>query len=144
MLWKTCGRSVEGLCTICARRFFFRAMRTEIEGLHIVRAPSTVLSLEDLERAATILPIAEPAIGVSKPVKHRFEEHINGRAYLIEVSCVGINQWRAQIARTPGGSAALMPFYGKSPDEAAQHLSRWLSLLHGTPSPASAGDLRRI
>jgi hypothetical protein len=64
-------------------------------------------------------------------VKHRFEEHINGRAYLIEVSSVGINQWRAQIARTAGGSAALMPFYGKTPDEAAQHLSRWLSLLHG-------------
>jgi hypothetical protein len=78
------------------------------------------------------------------PVKHRFEEHINGRAYLIEVSCIGINQWRAQIARTPGGSAALMPFYGKSPDEAAQHLSRWLSLLHGTPQPAATPDPRRI
>ena len=78
-------------------------------------------------------------------MKHRFEEHINGRAYLIEVSSVGVNQWRAQIARTPGGSAALMPFYGRTPDEAAQHLSRWLSLLHGAPGPPPIpGDPRRI
>ena len=77
-------------------------------------------------------------------VKHRFEEYINGRAYLIEVSSVGLNQWRAQIARTPGGSAALMPFYGKTPDEAAKHLSAWLALLHGTPAHPPAGDPRRI
>jgi hypothetical protein len=25
----------------------------------------------------------------------------------------------------------LMPFYGKTPDEAAGQLSRWLALLHG-------------
>ena len=34
---------------------------------------------------------------------------------------------RAQIVRTPGGSSALMPFYGVSPDEAAEHLSAWLT-----------------
>ncbi|MBA3885940.1 MAG: hypothetical protein H0X67_09430, partial [Acidobacteria bacterium] len=43
--------------------------------------------------------------------QHCFEETINGRPYLIEVSSVGRNQWRAQIARAPGGSAAMMPFY---------------------------------
>lgn len=59
---------------------------------------------------------------------HRFEETINGRDYRIEVSGVGLNQWRAQIARLPGGSAALMPFYGRTPDEAAQQLIRWLSI----------------
>jgi hypothetical protein len=59
--------------------------------------------------------------------QHRFEETINGRPYLIEVSVVGRNQWRAQIARAPGGSAALMPFYGATPDEAAALLARWLS-----------------
>ena len=62
---------------------------------------------------------------------HRFEEIINGRSYRIEVSSVAAGQWRAQIARAPGGSAALMPFYGKTPDEAAKHLSRWLSIVHG-------------
>lgn len=66
---------------------------------------------------------------------HRYEETINGREYLIEVSRVGIGQWRAQIARVPGGSAALMPFYGKTPDEAASHLSRWLSIAHGQSVP---------
>lgn len=62
---------------------------------------------------------------------HRFEENINGRDYLIEVSSVGVDKWRAQIARLPGGSAALMPFYGKTPVEAAGQLSRWLALAHG-------------
>lgn len=61
---------------------------------------------------------------------HRFEETINGRNYCIEVSGVGVDQWRAQIARPPGGSAALMPFYGRTPDEAAQHLLQWLSMAH--------------
>jgi len=64
---------------------------------------------------------------------HRFEETINGRSYLIEVSIVGRNQWRAQIARTPGGSAALMPFYGTTPDEAAGSLTRWLTIASGRP-----------
>jgi len=57
----------------------------------------------------------------------RFEETINGREYKIEVAAVG-SQWRAQIARAPGGSRAMMPFYGATPDEAIQHLSNWLTL----------------
>jgi hypothetical protein len=64
---------------------------------------------------------------------HRYEENINGRAYLIEVSSVGAGQWRAQIKRTPGGSGAMMPFYGETPDEAAEHLSKWLSIANGRP-----------
>jgi hypothetical protein len=65
---------------------------------------------------------------------HRFEEVINGREYLIEVSSVGFNKWRAQIARVPGGSAA-MPFYGNTPVEAAKQLSRWLSIANGQARP---------
>ncbi len=65
---------------------------------------------------------------------HRFEETINGRAYLIEVSSVGLDKWRAQIRRTPGGSGALMPFYGKTPDEAASELTRWLAIAYGRSS----------
>jgi hypothetical protein len=65
----------------------------------------------------------------------RFDETINGRAYRIEVSAVDPNRFRAQIARAPGGSRAMMPFYGHTPDEAVQHLSRWLSLHHVTPTP---------
>lgn len=66
---------------------------------------------------------------------HRFYETIKGREYLIEVSLVGRDKWRAQIARMPGGSAALMPFYGATPGEAAQQLSRWLSIAHGSVQP---------
>jgi hypothetical protein len=68
---------------------------------------------------------------------HRFEETINGRAYRIEVSSVGPDQWRAQIARVPGGSTALMPFYGNTPDAAAEQLSRWLWMIHGQSRAAS-------
>lgn len=66
---------------------------------------------------------------------HHYAEVINGREYNIEVSSVDAGQWRAQIRRTPGGSAALMPFYGRTPDEAAALLSRWLSLAHGQVTP---------
>jgi hypothetical protein len=66
---------------------------------------------------------------------HRFEETINGRKYRIEVSAVDIGKWRAQVARVQGGSAATMPFYGSTPQEAAGQLSRWLSLAHGTARP---------
>ena len=63
---------------------------------------------------------------------HRFDKTINGRAYLIEVSSVG-PEWRAQIRRTPGTSGGHMPFYGKTPDEAANLLTRWLSIANGRP-----------
>jgi hypothetical protein len=68
-------------------------------------------------------------------IVHRFEETINGRAYHIEVQAVTAGQWRAQIARVPGGSRALMPFYGRTPDEAARQLSRWLTLAHARSTP---------
>jgi hypothetical protein len=56
----------------------------------------------------------------------KFKETINGRAYVIEVLRVGRDRYRAHIARTPGGTTALMPFYGTTPDEAAAHLTVWL------------------
>lgn len=67
---------------------------------------------------------------------HRFEEVINGREFLIEVSAVGRNRWRAHLVRVPGGSTALMPFYGDTPQEAAAQLSGWLSRAHSNPCPA--------
>ena len=67
----------------------------------------------------------------------RLTDTINGREYTIEVSRVGSDKWRAQIARLPGGSAALMPFYGSTPGEAAGHLSRWLAIAHGVKSPGT-------
>ena len=71
---------------------------------------------------------------------HRFEETIDGRAYQIEVTRVS-NRWRAQLRRTPGMPTALMPFYGQTPDEAAQQLIKWLSLAHRRKAAARPGDL---
>ena len=58
---------------------------------------------------------------------HRFEESIAGRPYLIEVTAVSKDRWRAYIVRLPGVPAALMPFYGTTPDEAARSLCDWLT-----------------
>ena len=68
---------------------------------------------------------------------HRFEETIGGRTYQIEVTPVS-NCWRAQIHRIPGMPTALMPFYGQTPDEAARHLSQWLTLAHRRQVVAAA------
>lgn len=58
---------------------------------------------------------------------HRFEESIAGRVYVIEVASVAENRWRAQIMRLPGVPTAMMPFYGRTPDEAAHQLTEWLT-----------------
>jgi hypothetical protein len=64
------------------------------------------------------------------PVTHRYEEHIAGRTYQIEVRAVSQSRWRAQIARRPGLPNSLMPFYGATPEEAAEELRRWLALVY--------------
>ena len=76
-------------------------------------------------------PLSLCALDDVTVTQHRLRETINGREYLIEVSHVGSNKWRAQIVRVPGGSAALMPFYGTTPGEAAGQLSHWLALANG-------------
>ncbi len=66
---------------------------------------------------------------------HRFEETIAGRPYVIEVSAVTDNRWRAYIARVPGVPTALMPFYGATPADAADQLCREAGELIA-PAPA--------
>jgi hypothetical protein len=63
-------------------------------------------------------------------VVHRFEEFIAGQAYLIEAALVSEDRWRACIVRIPGVPTALMPFYGRTPDEAARNLTDWLTRAH--------------
>lgn len=65
---------------------------------------------------------------------HRFEHIIEGRTYQIEATRVS-NRWRAQLQRTQGLPTALMPFYGQTPDEAAQLLVKWLTLAHKRLAP---------
>jgi hypothetical protein len=62
-------------------------------------------------------------------IVHRFDKTIGGLAYQIEVTRVG-NRWRAQLRLPPGRQTAMMPFYGTTPDEAATHLTDWLTLAH--------------
>lgn len=65
------------------------------------------------------------------PVPTRcFEEQIAGRKYVIEVRPVDESKWRAQLASRPGMPASLMPFYGPTPEQAAEELSRWLTLVY--------------
>jgi hypothetical protein len=71
------------------------------------------------------------------PATHRFEESIGGRLYLIEAARVAADRWRAYIVRVPGVPTALMPFYGRTPDEAAQHLSDWLARAHERAAEAT-------
>jgi hypothetical protein len=59
-------------------------------------------------------------------IVHRFEESIAGRPYLIEVAPVSPDRWSAYIVRTSGVRSALMPFYGRTPAEAAGLLTEWL------------------
>jgi len=66
----------------------------------------------------------------------RITQTIHGRSYVIEVRAVAQDRWRAQVARTPGGMTSLMPFYGTTPDEAAQHLAGWLTRAGGGPRKA--------
>ena len=65
----------------------------------------------------------------------RINEMINGRPYVIEVSLVAKDRWRAQLARK-GATTALMPFYGATPSEAAERLTSWL----GRASRLAASD----
>ena len=69
---------------------------------------------------------------------HRFEESIAGRSYLIEVANVSKDRWRAYIVRIPGVPAALMPFYGATPAEAAHQLCEWLTRAHARAANPSS------
>jgi hypothetical protein len=77
-----------------------------------------------VEFSALHKPSANPNVTAAV---HRYEETIGGRAYLIEVKAVSPDRWRAYIVRIPGVASALMPFYGRTPAEAAHQLSDWLT-----------------
>jgi len=72
----------------------------------------------------------------SMPTTHRFQETIGGRVYEIEAAFVRDQRWRAQIVRRPGLLTAMMPFYGRTPEEAAAQLRAWLDRAHRCASGA--------
>jgi hypothetical protein len=77
-------------------------------------------------KSASLFPLARTKNIVNV---HRFLETIGGRSYTIAVTSVD-TRWRAQLERRPGVPAALMPFYGQTPDEAARQLTDWLIRAH--------------
>ena len=133
VVWKSCGRKVETLWIV---RHEKKIRATTTPELHAQSAYAGIFARrfacggETLMRQfrphwATRLPPGDLNVNV-----HRYEEHIAGRTYLIEVRPITESRWRAQIARLPGMPTALMPFYGPTPEEAARELSRWLLLVY--------------
>ena len=72
---------------------------------------------------------------------HRFEETINGRVYKIEVSAVRPDRWRAYLVKLTGGPTALMPFYGRTPDEASELLVSFLTRAHRVASSSASSGI---
>ncbi len=73
----------------------------------------------------------------------RITQTIHGRSYVIEVHAVAADRWRAQIARPPGGMSSLMPFYGRTPEDAATLLAGWLDRagrVQGSKGPRVQGS----
>jgi hypothetical protein len=101
----------------------------------LIQTPKT--GRRPLSRRASLDPFHQRHTIVTSTVAIQvFEEHIAGRTYQIEVSPVSAERWRAQIVRRPGIQTSLMPFYGKTPEDAARELSNWLSLVSGA-APAN-------
>jgi hypothetical protein len=121
---------VHGLLTAYRVQIIFRAARNKTMWSLASGAASYRASLA---RASTLTRIDTARYARARLIQDkvvdavRFSETINGRPYIIEVSPVGRDRWRAQLARTPNGTTALMPFYGQTPDEAARRLAVWLA-----------------
>lgn len=78
-------------------------------------------------------------IAARTPVIQRVDQTIGGRVYHIEVSAIARDRWRAQIMRAPGVPTAMMPFYGTTPEAAADQLTAWLTLAHRTAARPPTG-----
>lgn len=114
-------------------KLFLRSMAPKTASRATVRRPSSVASLDRFLRKRRIRRGSQKNLFRSTHVAnavHRFEELIGGRPYLIEVAAVSSDRWRAYIVKRPGVPTALMPFYGRTPAEAARQLSDWLTRAH--------------
>jgi hypothetical protein len=139
-LLKTCGCSVNNLCIKRHEDYFEATSAGDSSSSATVDEPSR---LPSLDRAALPRKNARSSTSlldnlVPNPV-HRFDESIAGHPYSIEVALVSRDRWRANIVRLPGLPTALMPFYGRTPDEAARHLTDWLSRAHRRAASPAAG-----
>lgn len=132
---EACGKPVDDRCNCCGRadnEDFFRSARSEIIAIARVRTLSSSASLVCAATTRTIrgVPTHTTTFEPVTAALHRFEESIAGHVYLIEVANVSKDRWRAYIVRIPGVPTALMPFYGVTPADAAEHLCTWLTRAH--------------
>ena len=94
-----------------------------VPSLDRYRHPATIL----VSRPRTESTVFAPDQTVSA---QRFERAIADRRYVIETTLVGPDRWRAYLVGVSGGPSALMPFYGETPEQAAERLADWLALAH--------------
>jgi hypothetical protein len=123
---------VHFLWTMRQKNFFFAARLEKLRGRNCARAfarrfacllPATAYNSSRFTQFTHITDTVSSTV-------HRFEESIAGRLYLIEAKNVSADRWRAYIVRMPGVPTALMPFYGRTPVEAAHLLCEWLTRAH--------------
>ena len=138
-LLKTCGCIVENLWVGCARATIPRENRATSYGRQVWTRIRGNLRLRDGHGSveSRVGSIRSRVFLHNGLRVHRFSEIIGGRTFHIEVSRVGRDRWRANIVRMPGIPAALMPFYGATPDDAAKHLAEWLQRAHRTAHPST-------
>lgn len=94
--------------------------------------------LDDKNHRISRLLINQNTSALVAKIVHRFEESIAGQPYSIEVALVSPERWRADLVRVPGVPTALMPFYGRTPQEAAQHLTAWLTRAYERTAAAAS------
>jgi hypothetical protein len=127
---------VDRLCTRCRLTILFDGVPNKTAASPVSGAASYRVSLARRSALTRIMRgdtiFRAPKITVSPLV---FKETINGRTYVIEVSPVARDRWRAHLARR-GPTTALMPFYGATPDDAARQLASWLTRANGVRAVA--------
>jgi hypothetical protein len=137
ILWMTRENPVDG----STPEFFFDAAVREPSPRALCVSFRAALRLIAEARSIEFPSLHAPSGSFGESVTHdvhRFEQSIAGQPYLIEVAAVSKDRWRAYIVRVPGMPTALMPFYGRTPDEAAEHLSAWLTRAHRASAPAGS------
>jgi hypothetical protein len=136
-LWKSCGRIVDCLWTCCDDISIFIIGPNKLGGPHTPGAASHALSLASNLPATRISRAVALMGGAPRTAVNalRINETINGRSYVIEVRPVGRDRWRAELARR-GVTTALMPFYGTTPEAAAEQLLTWLTRANRVPQRA--------
>jgi hypothetical protein len=111
--------------------------REFVRTIHSVPHPRFFATFSSLWALSTLSTVSTLLAETVAADVHRYQESIAGHPYLIEVTPVSRDRWRAYIVRIPGVPTALMPFYGATPAEAARQLCDWLTRAHRQAASSS-------